>query len=398
MNNPFSHVNLMSELPDYDTIMKKRPDGSLDYIETLVESKLKIVKLEDRPRMYRETSDKYGIKHQFYDGIDDDNYRLFIYYLTEIGMNIGLGIVSGNWIYYILQRADPRGIIYDEGHNKFVKIVNKFKEERESRIKLEEENKMVQDIIEANNDINRPMIKIKNHNIFYSDKNLNRLYMNDKNYDFKKALRDCFIIINKAEYNEIELLNCLRRAVKYNPCFKNYDIYINDKEEKWNKDQLMIMGSILKNSKIEKCILTDYYFEYITSQSARDFNFMTREDVEKCLENIDHYYMEDKGEDIADKIKKFEYFVDKNYNACKCKTNGNDAVNVAKLFKGLPNSESDQILIKNIFGGIPQPQLNFTIEIKKLLELGSCKYYVPKDEAGNVIRGTNRCPVLFIRK
>ena len=280
-----------SSLQVVDPLTKRRPDGRFDHVETMVETKLKEVKLEDRPRFYRHYIDENKLDtYIFYDGITAELGESFVRNVIEgFGTHEVYGANGKYPLSTVIRQVDNTGTNarYDEGYEnlkikvkcaneireKFMKVKEKEKIDAERRIevktskinidfanmndaligttsvgevRISSENSSVsssllnnsynntatnnikKSIKNINDSSNNVTIKIENIYLTIDKSQLNSLYKKDEEYSFGEFL-DRFYEMDRRD--QIGLVENLQRIISYSPNLKEYEIYLQKPSE-----------------------------------------------------------------------------------------------------------------------------------------------------------------------
>ena len=369
-----------SSIPSYTELLQTRPDGSNNYVETMVEQKLKEVKLEDRPRLYREYKDEYGLdNYKFYDGIDEDQYKSFVRKVIEtLGSHGEFGKDGKYKLSTIIQELDKTGSRYDEEYIKFKKHVKVINEKRELLIKKKnmiekinndaksiKESKWnidVSKIVSDNTSINKSKldnsynnsnnnntrnvtkttqnvtdnsmrenhitIKIDNINLFIDGNKLNNLYKQDDKYTLQTFLSQFEKMDKKDQFGLIEQL---QKIISYSPNLKDYEIYTQGGtiEDKDNGKLLNMLPNISTDSGVNTLVL-DNKSKFIEAKSLNNvkLTFPEKMNLREALLSIgatsigEIYDIKDTNENKLNKYTEedyinFEKLVEKYSDICK---------------------------------------------------------------------------------
>jgi len=359
-----------SSVPSYTELLQIRPDGSNNYVETMVEQKLKEVKLEDRPRLYREFKDEYGLESfKFYDGIDEDQYKSFVRKVIEtLGSHGEFGKDGKYKLSTIIQELDKSGSRYEEEYTKFKKHFKVIEEKRESIIKKKKmieklnndaktvkeskwnidvskiitENansssnitsssldnsynhshnqshnntnvkKTTQNINDNSMRENHITIKIDNINLIIDGDKLNNLYKQDDKYTLQTFLSQ-FEKMDKKD--QVGLIEQLQKIISYSPNLKEYEIHtdygtIEDK----NNNSLNFLPRMSENNGVNSLVL-DNKCKFIEAKSLNDvkLTFPEKMNLREALLSIGAtsiggiYDIHQNGEYKSDKFTEDDY-------------------------------------------------------------------------------------------
>lgn len=306
-----------------------------------------------------------------------------------INDNAGL-MVKDNTSLVAKENSDNSIVTKQNSENSVVNNDSKVVTSGDIHGNMENDNSVNKSILTQNQN---KIVKVKTGpiNIIINPGDLNGEYKNDDKYTLIKSILD--FAQNPDVYDEDKFLNLLQKVISHNPKNNNYNIYNDENiESKVVEDKLEFIGLVFKN-KGGKAVVVDNKFKFTTKEKIMELEYMSQSEVDEFLKNC-KYQIESNTEQNQNNPLIFDELVDKLKDTCGTSHNGNNCIDISKLYESIQNKEHYLNEFNRILGSF-STQKKFTSLINKFINNYGGKYHEMFNTNGERIRGVNKEPLMF---
>ena len=447
------------KFPSHKALQEVRADGRYKYVEDMITRKLKEVKLEDRPPLYRYYKDEYGLDaYQFYDGIADGESESFVRHIIDpLGGDDLYGEKGKFKLSTIIQQIDKTGSIYDGEYEKLKPLVieanrkrelfmmkkRELKRQRELDAKLISETtfhidktaltngpesvtdstlnnscnnnttnlkKKTTNVIATNstnsNNSNNVTINVDNVNLIVDGNQVNSLYKQDGPSVIKSFL-SYFVIMDKDD--QLTLIDHLQKIMDLTDFLESGESCenksITDESEKNDNSKVNPIDNRaepknLKEDDINKVNPIDNRAE---PKNLKQDNVEINEKIIQSDE-LDCPEDGERQSNIPNKFThdnyiNFEKVINEYTDSCGFieKKTKKKAINLTTMYDLIRQNPDHEKIFMGIFGNKYSIKGNLTKSITELVTLPESKYYTQRDSFGDIIKGPKRASIIFIK-